>query len=390
MISNNNLIINKFKELIKQMTILSKLNKLNDNKLYDNKLNDKLNINKIIYKLYIFNNFINFINQLKFDITSSIQLKKYLNKNVGIGSGIIKRVDEILKTQDLKEINLYKDVINNLNNNDNKFYNKLINIIGFGNKLVNKIINEYNIQSIKELKQKIKENKIKISKNALIGLKYYKKISKNIPRKEIKNIYIKIKNIIKLTLNSVLSAQFTTLRKSEDFPNEMSENFSSNSSQLGKDFKYKIKICGSYRRKKKYINDIDILIVCQKYKTLNAIHKSNIINLIKNNLNEHNLVKKNLYNKNIITKYSCLINFFDKLIILDIRFIPYKSYYTSLLFMTGSKQFNIKMRKIAKKMNYKLNEYGLYLNSKKIKIKCEKDIFKKLNMKFIQPKYRNI
>jgi len=102
------------------------------------------------------------------------------------------------------------------------------------------------------------------------------------------------------------------------------------------------------------------------------------------------LVKKNLYNKNIITKYSCLINFFDKLIILDIRFIPYKSYYTSLLFMTGSKQFNIKMRKIAKKMNYKLNEYGLYLNSKKIKIKCEKDIFKKLNMKFIQPKYRNI
>jgi len=152
MISNNNLIINKFKELIKQMTILSKLNKLNDNKLYDNKLNDKLNINKIIYKLYIFNNFINFINQLKFDITSSIQLKKYLNKNVGIGSGIIKRVDEILKTQDLKEINLYKDVINNLNNNDNKFYNKLINIIGFGNKLVNKIINEYNIQSIKELK----------------------------------------------------------------------------------------------------------------------------------------------------------------------------------------------------------------------------------------------
>ena len=53
------------------------------------------------------------------------------------------------------------------------------------------------------------------------------------------------------------------------------------------------------------------------------------------------------------------------------------------------------MRQIAKSLNYKLNEYGLFkikpdgsVSKRMIKITKEEDIFKKLKMNFILPENR--
>ena len=59
-----------------------------------------------------------------------------------------------------------------------------------------------------------------------------------------------------------------------------------------------------------------------------------------------------------------------------------------LLYSTGSKQFNINMRNIAKKMGYKLNQEGLFKNNKQIILKTEKDFFKKLKMQYLFPEKR--
>ena len=60
-----------------------------------------------------------------------------------------------------------------------------------------------------------------------------------------------------------------------------------------------------------------------------------------------------------------------------------------LLYATGSKVFNIKMRTIAKKKGYTLNQKGLYKNGKLIPIKSEKGFFKKLDMDYLEPEERN-
>ena len=73
---------------------------------------------------------------------------------------------------------------------------------------------------------------------------------------------------------------------------------------------------------------------------------------------------------------------------IDIRFVPFESYYSALLYFTGSYQLNRDMRLEAKKLGYKLNEYGLYKNNKLIKINSEKDIFDKLKLDYKHPKYR--
>ena len=92
------------------------------------------------------------------------------------------------------------------------------------------------------------------------------------------------------------------------------------------------------------------------------------------------------------TKYNGLISLKEKnskVRRLDIRVVPYESFASTLLYFTGSKDFNQRMRSVAKKKGYLLNEYGLYKLTKKGKKKIntsnEKDIFDELNMKFIHP-----
>jgi DNA polymerase/3'-5' exonuclease PolX len=74
---------------------------------------------------------------------------------------------------------------------------------------------------------------------------------------------------------------------------------------------------------------------------------------------------------------------------IDVRYMPYNSYYSAILYFTGSKDFNRKMRQIAISMGYKLNEYGLYdENGKPFTINSEKEIFDILGMEYLIPSKR--
>ena len=73
----------------------------------------------------------------------------------------------------------------------------------------------------------------------------------------------------------------------------------------------------------------------------------------------------------------------------DIRIVDEESWFPSLIYFTGSKNFNLRMRAKAKYMGFKLNEYGLFDKSgKRMKIRDEKDIFDILGMKYLEPEDR--
>ena len=74
---------------------------------------------------------------------------------------------------------------------------------------------------------------------------------------------------------------------------------------------------------------------------------------------------------------------------IDIRYVPYKNYNYALLYFTGSKDFNKKIIKIAKSKGYKLSEYGLFDSDNNIiKVKNERDIFRKLSLEYLSPRLR--
>lgn len=80
----------------------------------------------------------------------------------------------------------------------------------------------------------------------------------------------------------------------------------------------------------------------------------------------------------------------DEGIQVDVRVIDEKSYGAALLYFTGSKEHNIRLRKIAIGRNMKLSEYGLF-NKKTNKIlagKTEQEVYKKLSMAYIEPELR--
>ena len=76
---------------------------------------------------------------------------------------------------------------------------------------------------------------------------------------------------------------------------------------------------------------------------------------------------------------------------MDLFIAPKLEYPFAQLYSTGSKEFNIRMRRLAKSKGYLLNQKGLYKSGKRLnssKFKSEKSIFDFLNMKYVSPKSR--
>ena len=72
----------------------------------------------------------------------------------------------------------------------------------------------------------------------------------------------------------------------------------------------------------------------------------------------------------------------------DLRVVPAESFGAALQYFTGSKAHNVRLREIAIKKGYKLNEYGLFKDDKQVAGRDEPSIYKKLGLPFIPPELR--
>jgi DNA polymerase/3'-5' exonuclease PolX len=332
---NNQQIIDQFKLLKKQIQLD-----------IDFSTNDKLKM-KNMFRLKSILKVIKEIENYKNEIKSSIQLKHIK----GIGANSIKRIDEILKTKKLSEIKINAD-----DNNYLKFISGLEEVFGIGRKKAYDLFKNHNIKSIEDLKEKIKNKELQLPQNIIKGLKYVDKIKLNIPRKDIDH------------LNSILID--TTIEISPKL--------------------FGI-TCGSYRRKNEISNDIDFIIVHGDLKTQKDIdnYSKNYLQIFILKLKNKNIIIDSLTGDNVKTKYMGICKLKGVFRRIDIRFMPYDSYYSAILYFTGSKDTNTKMRHVALMMNYTLNEYGLYdQNNNIIKVQSEKQIFDLLGMEYLSPDKR--
>jgi len=74
----------------------------------------------------------------------------------------------------------------------------------------------------------------------------------------------------------------------------------------------------------------------------------------------------------------------------DLRMLESSSYGAALQYFTGSKAHNVVLRDRAKRMGYKLNEYGLFriADDEKVAGKTEESIYKALGLEYIEPEMR--
>jgi DNA polymerase (family 10) len=72
----------------------------------------------------------------------------------------------------------------------------------------------------------------------------------------------------------------------------------------------------------------------------------------------------------------------------DLRVVPQESYGAALMYFTGSKAHNIRMRNLAIDRGLKLNEYGLFKGARRVAGATEEEVFAALDMPWIAPELR--
>lgn len=347
----NKNIIEQFTKLVQQIKS-EYLNSQIDNNVKETTSNN--------FRLKQTKNILNILKRIDFEITSSSQLSGI----PGIGPGTKKRIDEILTVGYLSELSekytkTEQKKINSLQ--------ELEEVIGIGPSLAKKLIIEYKIKSIDELKKAIKNGTYDANDKIKLGLKYYGIIKGDIPRSETEIV------------NKYLEKEAHKI-----------------------DPELEIMLCGSYRRGRETSGDFDVLIFHPDFKYSKHVDNPEKYNLqpllIKyvEHLKKINFILDHITDKNYYRKYMGFCQYKKYPVRrLDIRFIPYNSRYSAMLYFTGPYELNTIMRSMAKKESMTLNEYGLYkidpedhTIKKQIKISSEEDIFKKLDMKYLTPEQR--
>jgi len=132
-------------------------------------------------------------------------------------------------------------------------------------------------------------------------------------------------------------------------------------------------LAGSFRRKKETIGDLDILVSSE--------NPGEVMNYFVKYRDVDRVLMKGP------TKTSVLLS--DGLQV-DLRVVKKESYGAALQYFTGSKEHNVKMRSIAIKKGYRLNEYGLFEKDTEnfVTGQVEKDVYSALGLDYIEPELR--
>jgi len=310
----NSIIIDEFKRLIddkkKQISYYTNLDEL-----------DKAKEANIKHKNFI--KILQIIKQYPNEIKTENDINDF-SKTKGIGDGTITRIREILTNGFLSEIKQSENELKSVKPQIEKMED-LERITGIGPTKSKKLYQQ-NItlkDLLKEYKKyhdKIQDSKIlkDFTHHQLIGLKYFDKFEERISHQEIKSLEILFQNYL----------------------NEFNPNLEST-------------ICGSYRRQEPTSGDIDILITNKvNYKYDESSTLSNLVSF----LHQKQFLIDDLTTSGT-TKYMGVCIGSRRI---DIRLIPRESYPASILYFTGSKDFNTRVRRKALKEGMTLEEYGLY------------------------------
>jgi DNA polymerase (family X) len=73
---------------------------------------------------------------------------------------------------------------------------------------------------------------------------------------------------------------------------------------------------------------------------------------------------------------------------IDLRVVPTASYGAALVYFTGSKAHNVRLRGLAQDKGLKLNEYGLYRGTKAVAARTEEAVYARLGPPLIPPELR--
>jgi len=255
----------------------------------------------------------------------------------GIGKDLSERIKEFVGTGKIK---IYEDLKKSIPQG----LLDLLKIPSVGPRTAKLLYEKLKIKNILDLENAIKKNKLQ----GIFGIK--EKTIENI----LKGIEILKRGKERMTLAQAILVADEFVRPLEKLAEVK-----------------KISTAGSLRRQKETVGDIDILVVSDKpKKVMETFTRLPQVS----DISAGGETKSSVRTKDDVQ--------------VDCRVVEQKSFGAALLYFTGSKNFNIKLRQIAIRKGLKLNEYGIFRKEKFVSGKTEEEMFKALGMSYVEPELR--
>ncbi|HXK45366.1 MAG TPA: helix-hairpin-helix domain-containing protein, partial [bacterium] len=261
-----------------------------------------------------------------------------LSKIPGIGKGISEHIQEYLKTGSIAK---YKEILSKVPST----FVEMMKIPNLGPKTLKLLYEHFKIQTVEDLKNVLETQEVQNLPG--MGEKKIENIKKGIQLYLTKRIHQRI------SLGIALPVVDEIVR----YMQPVCENISP---------------CGSLRRMKETIGDIDILCT--------ADNKEKVVKKFVSYPGVQSIIAEGETKSSIIVK--------DHMLQIDLRVVEPDSYGAALQYFTGSKEHNIKLRTIAKEKGLKISEYGVFRDDEKIVGRSEEEIYKMFGMPLIPPELR--
>jgi len=264
--------------------------------------------------------------------------EKALKEIPGVGESIAQKIEEYLKTGKIK---YYEKMKKKLPIN----LEELLKVEGMGPRKAKVLYQKLGVRDLKSLERAAKTHKIaslpgfgeKTEKNILEGIAFVKRSKGRF-----------LLGYIMPTVEEIVGR----LRELREIQN--------------------LSVAGSVKRMQETIGDVDILATSKDPKKVIEFFTAKMPGIVK------------IWGKGP-TKASIRVKEgFD----IDLRVVPEKSYGSALQYFTGSKEHNIKTRKIAITKGLKLNEYGVFRGSKMVAGKTEEDVYRAIGLPVMPPEIR--
>jgi len=261
---------------------------------------------------------------------------KDLTELPGIGKDLAQKIEEIVKTGSLSQLKeLQAHVPPQLS--------RLMKMPGLGPKRVHTLHEKLGITTLEELKMAAEKGKIS----------------------ELRGFGGKIEQMVLEEIGQVKKGERIKLSVAEEIANGIVTHLKKVEGVK------EIEVAGSYRRRKETVADLDILVSCA--------NESKVMDHFVNYENVEKVLSKGETRSSVQLRSG---------IQMDLRAVPEISYGAALHYFTGSKAHNIAIRMLGVKKGLKINEYGVFKETRRIAGKREEEVFKAVDLPFIEPELR--
>lgn len=282
------------------------------------------------------------VGDVRRDLAQTIGEGKPLPRLPGIGADLAAKIGEIARTGTTKLLErLHKDLPPAIT--------ALLRIPGLGPKRVRALYRELNVQTLDQLAEAARAGRVRELPG--FGAKTEAAILASV------EAHLTKKQRIKLTFAAQYAEPLAEyLRKSKGAG--------------------EVVVCGSFRRMKETVGDLDILVTSDAPDTVMA------------RFAKYPEIKEILASGP--TRASALL---ASGLQVDVRVVPAESFGAAMYYFTGSKAHNIAVRRLAQAKGLKINEYGVFKTAKggagrRVAGETEESVFKAVGLPFIPPELR--